>query len=55
MRVMIGAVLIVLALLVVLPALFWAGAGVVAGVLGWLLMDNAEATHEGSELIATNV
>jgi hypothetical protein len=49
-----GAIVIALVLIVALPAVFWAGAGVIAWVLGTLLMDRAVETHEGSELIATN-
>jgi hypothetical protein len=50
-----GAVLIALCLVAVLPAAFWATWGIVAFLLGQLLTENAEATHEGSELIATNI
>jgi hypothetical protein len=49
-----GAVLIVLVLLVVGPALWWLTWGVMAAVIGWLLKDNAEQTHAGSELLETN-
>jgi hypothetical protein len=49
-----GAVLIVVVVLVVGPALWWVTWGLVAAVLGWLLTANAEATHAGSELIETN-
>ena len=52
---MIGAVLIALVILFVLPAAFWATWGAMAFLLGWLLTDNAELTHPGSELIDTNV
>jgi hypothetical protein len=52
---MIGAVLIVLVLLIALPAVFFATWGGVAILLGWLLTDNAEITHPGSELIETNI
>ncbi len=52
---MIGAIVIVVVLLVVLPAVWWVLYGAMAFLLGWLLKDNAEATHDGSELIATNV
>lgn len=51
---MIGAVLIALGLVVVLPLLFWAGIAVLGWVASLVMTDNAEATHEGSELIATN-
>lgn len=51
---MIGALLIAVVLVFVLPILFLISGGLGAGVVGWLLKDNAEATHEGSELIDTN-
>jgi hypothetical protein len=51
----IGAVLIVIVLLIVLPAALWATWGAMAVLLGWLLTDNAEITHAGSELIETNI
>lgn len=49
-----GAVLIALALVVVLPVLFWAGLFVVSWAASALLPGHAEATHPGSELIETN-
>lgn len=52
---MAGAVLIAIVLVVLLPAAFWAVWGLVAWALGQLLTTEAEATHPGSELIATNV
>ncbi|MHB1931037.1 MAG: hypothetical protein ACYDEN_11245 [Acidimicrobiales bacterium] len=52
---MAGAVLIALVLVVVLPAVWWAIWGLVAWALGQLLTREAEASHPGSELIATNV
>jgi hypothetical protein len=51
----VGAVLIVILLLVVLPAAFWVTWGLMAFLLGWLLKDNGERTHPGSELIETNI
>ncbi|HEX2850435.1 MAG TPA: hypothetical protein VHN98_07770 [Acidimicrobiales bacterium] len=50
---MIGAAIIVVVLLA-LPTLFLITGGVLSGVVGWLLKDNADATHEGSELIDLN-
>lgn len=52
---MIGAVLIALALVVLLPAMFWVVIGVGAGVVGQLLWHHAEETHPGSELLETNI
>jgi hypothetical protein len=51
----IGAILIAIVLVVVLPAVFWAVLGVLSLVLGQLLTIGAERAHEGSELIDTNV
>jgi hypothetical protein len=50
----IGALLIAVVIVFVLPILFLVSGGLGAGVVGWLLKDNAEAAHEGSELIDTN-
>jgi hypothetical protein len=44
-----------LVLVVVLPVLVMLSGSLVAGILGWVLKDNGEATHEGSELIDLNV
>jgi hypothetical protein len=52
--VIIGAILIALVVIVVFPLLFWTGIGLLGAGLGWLLKENAEATHPGSELIETN-
>ncbi len=49
-----GAILIVVLLVVGGPALAWVTYGAFAFALGWLLKDNAEVTHPGSELIDTN-
>jgi len=50
----IGALLIAVVLVFVLPIVFLVTGGVGAGILGWLLKENAEATHPDSELIETN-
>ncbi len=42
-------------LLVVLPVVVMISGAVAAAVLGWVLKSDAEANHEGSELVATNV
>jgi uncharacterized membrane protein YqiK len=49
-----GAVLVVVALLVLVPA-FLVGTGILMAVAGQLFVTHAEATHEGSELIDTNI
>ena len=48
-----GVVLIVVVLLA-LPSLFLVVGGVLSAIVGWLLKNNADATHEGSELIDLN-
>jgi hypothetical protein len=50
----IGAVLIALVLVLLLPAVFWVIIGVGAGVVGQLLFHHAEETHQGSDLLETN-
>lgn len=50
---MAGAIAIV-AILLVLPVLVMLSGALAAAVLGWLLVENAEAQHEGSELIDCN-
>lgn len=47
---MLGAAIIVVVLLLIPVAIAMTGA-VVAGILGWALRSNGEATHEGSELV----
>lgn len=49
-----GALVIAVILLVVIPVAVILTGAVVAAILGWSLKDNAEATHEGSELIDLN-
>ena len=51
---MLGAILLVIALLLLPVGLLMAGA-LAAGVLGWRLKDDAEERHEGSELVDLNV
>lgn len=54
-RRMLGAVIIVVALLVVLPVAFIATGGVLSVVLGHSLRKEGEYRHEGSELLDLNV
>lgn len=49
-----GALVIAVIILVVIPVAVILTGAVVAAILGWSLKDNAEATHEGSELIDLN-
>ncbi|MFP5254747.1 MAG: hypothetical protein ACLGI8_02740 [Acidimicrobiia bacterium] len=48
---MVGPVVILIVLLVAIPVGIAMSGAVVAGILGWALTTNGEATHEGSELI----
>ena len=52
---MIGAVLIVLVVVVIIPVSAMVGGGVATAILGHLLTKEGEASHEGSELIDLNV
>ena len=49
-----GPIIIVFLLLIVLPVSMLMGSAVVAAVLSSALKSNAEAVHEGSELIDLN-
>jgi hypothetical protein len=49
-----GAIVIIAILVLVIPVLVMLSGALAAAVLGWLLVGNAEATHEGSELIDCN-
>jgi hypothetical protein len=50
----VGPVLIAIAIVLVLPPLFLVLGMVFSAILGWLLVDHAEETHAGSELIDLN-
>lgn len=52
---MIGALIIAVVIVFVLPIAFLVSGGLGAAVVGQLLTENAEAVHPGSELIETNV
>ena len=49
----IGAIAIIVVMILLLPALL-VGGGILAGIIGWAAKEEAEATHEGSELIELN-
>jgi hypothetical protein len=49
-----GPIIIVVVTVIALPVSFLVGGAVVAAVLSGALKKNAEATHEGSELIQLN-
>jgi hypothetical protein len=49
-----GPVILVIVLLLVLPPVVLVGGMIFSALLGWVATDDAEATHEGSELIDLN-
>ena len=49
-----GPILLVIAIVLVLPPLFLITGMLFCAILGWLLVDNGEETHAGSELIDLN-
>lgn len=51
---MIGAVLVVIAVVFVLPSLMLLTGMAVSAIFGWSLKNTAEDDHAGSELIQTN-
>jgi len=51
---MLGPVLVLLALVALIPV-FLIGGGALMALAGHLFVTNAEATHQGSELIDTNI
>jgi hypothetical protein len=51
---MLGPILLAIAIVLVLPPLFLISGLIFSAILGWLLVDHGEATHEGSELIELN-
>ena len=51
---MLGAAILVFALVVAIPVGFLMSTSIAAALLGQTLTDDAETRHEGSELIALN-
>jgi len=49
-----GAILIIVAMVLVFPPLVFGGGLVISALLGWTLTAEAEATHEGSVFIELN-
>jgi hypothetical protein len=49
-----GAILMLVALVVVIPVVVMMSLSLVAAAVGWALKTNGEATHPGSELIELN-
>ncbi len=52
---MIGVAIIVVVLVVVIPVTVLISGGVASAILGFVLKDEAETSHAGSELIDINV
>lgn len=46
---------IIFVLVVVIPVGVLVSGAVASAILGWFLKNEAEVTHEGSELIETNI
>jgi hypothetical protein len=55
MAAVVGAVIIAIALVIVLPVVVLMSGTLVAAGLGYVLKDEAERSNEGSELIDLNV
>ncbi len=51
---MLGALIIALLITIGIPVGFMIAGAAVSFAFGWTLTDNAEAEHEGSDLIETN-
>lgn len=51
---MLGPIIIVVALLVAIPVGVLMSGGVAAALLGFLIKDDVDRSHEGSELLETN-
>jgi hypothetical protein len=51
---MLGPVLLAIGIVLVLPPLLLLGGLVFSAILGWLLVEHAEESHAGSELIDLN-
>jgi hypothetical protein len=52
--VVLGAIILAVVIVIVLPIAFMLSGAVAAALLGWSLKSEAEATHQGSELLDTN-
>jgi len=51
---MFGAILVVIALLIVIPVGVLMSGGVLAGIIGFFVQKDVDQSHEGSELIDLN-
>ena len=52
---MFGVIAIVVVLVVAIPVAVLMSGAVASALLGWLVNDDVERSHEGSELVDTNV
>lgn len=52
---MLGVIIIAIVLVVAIPVGVMVSGAVASAGLGWVLKDEAETSHPGSELIDTNV
>ena len=52
---MLGAVILVVVIVFVLPSAVLISGGIASAVLGFFLKDEADRRHEGSELLDLNV
>ena len=48
---MIGAVIVVIAIVLVLPPIFMMTGGIIGAALSYFLKEDVEASHQGSELV----
>lgn len=51
---MLGAIVLAVIIVFVLPAAVLISGGIASAALGWFLRDDAEQRHEGSELLELN-
>lgn len=51
---MLGPLIIAIVIVILIPVGFLMSTSIAAGVIGFLLKDDAEKRHAGSELIDTN-
>jgi hypothetical protein len=52
---MLGPIALVIVLVVAIPVAVLMTGAVAAALIGWLLNDDVDRSHEGSELLTTNV
>lgn len=52
---MIGALVLALVIVVILPVTFMLMGSLITAVMGWFLKESVEDAHEGSELVDLNI